>query len=309
MMRHQTALAHVRRQAGVTLVELVLVIVIGAIVATTVALFIKPAIDAYVGSKQRADMSDQADTALRRMLRDVRRAVPNSIRVPSDQCFELVPAVSGGRYRMAPDNANDAAACNPQPLPPTAPSASCSAWVDTAQSTMAFDTLSPLSTTPSAGDWVVINNQNGNDVYAGTNRSAISSVAAPSASTMGYLRITMSSMQVSPGYTGGRFLTVSNNEQSVFYICSGADGTVNSNGDGKGTLYRLVRSFNAAYPTACPATAGATVLATKVRTCSFVYDPNQGATQQSGFLWMDLEIARNNETAHMAVGAHVMNVP
>ncbi|HEX5355612.1 MAG TPA: prepilin-type N-terminal cleavage/methylation domain-containing protein [Aquabacterium sp.] len=296
-------------QRGVTLVELVLVIMIGAIIATTVSLFIKPAIDAYTGSRLRADMSDQADTSLRRMLRDVRRAVPNSIRVPSDQCFELVPVVSGGRYRMAPDNVNDAAACNPQPTPPTAPPASCSAWVDTSQTTMAFDTLSPMSTTPSTGDWVVINNQNGNDVYTGANRSAITAVSTPSSSTQGYKRITMSTMQVSSGYAGGRFLTVSNNEQSVFYICSGADGTLNSNGDGKGTLYRLVRSFTSAYPTSCPSTAGAVALATKVKSCSFIYDPNQGATQQSGFLWMDLEIARNNETAHMAVGAHVMNVP
>lgn len=296
-------------QRGVTLVELVLVIMIGAIMAATVSLFIRPAIDAYTGTRLRADMSDQADTALRRMLRDVRRAVPNSIRVPSAQCFELVPVVSGGRYRMAPDNVNDAGSCNPQPTPPTAPSAACSAWVDTAQTTMAFDTLSPLSTDPSAGDWVVINNQNGNDVYTGINRSAITSVASPSSSTQGYKRITMSTMQVSPGYSGGRFLTVANSEQSVFYICSGADGTLNSNGDGKGTLYRLVRSFTSAYPTSCPSTAGAVALATRVKSCSFVYDPNQGATQQSGFLWMDVELARNNETAHMAVGAHVMNVP
>jgi MSHA biogenesis protein MshO len=40
-----------------------------------------------------------------------------------------------------------------------------------------------------------------------------------------------------------------------------------------------------------------------------VYDANQGATQQSGFMWMDIEMARNNESAHMAVGAHVVNVP
>lgn len=297
------------RQHGVTLVELILVIMIGAIVATSVSLFIKPAIDAYTGTRLRADMSDQADTSLRRMLRDVRRAVPNSIRVPSDQCFELVPVVSGGRYRMAPDNVNDAVSCNPQPTPPTAPPSTCSAWVDTSQTTMAFDTLSVMSVTPSTGDWVVINNQNGNDVYTGANRSAISAVTTPSPSSQGYKRITMSTLQVSPGYAGGRFLTVSNSEQSVFYICSGADGTLNSNGDGKGTLYRLVRSFTSAYPTSCPSTAGAVALATKVKSCSFIYDPNQGATQQSGFLWMDLEIARNNETAHMAVGAHVMNVP
>lgn len=298
-----------RRQHGFTLVELILVIVITAIVAASVSFFIKPAIDSYTDSRLRADIADQADTSLRRMLRDVRRSVPNSLRVPSDQCFEVVPAVAGGRYRMGPDNVNDAAACNPQPVPPAAPVATCSAWVDTSQQTLAFDTLSQLSTTPAVGDWVVINNQNGNDVYSGANRSAISAVGATNSSTQGYTRITMSALQVSPGYTGGRFQTVSNSEQSVFYICSGANGALDSHGDGQGTLYRLVRSFTSAYPAACPSTAGAVVLATRVKSCSFIYDPNQGATQQSGFLWMDIEIARNNETSHVAVGAHVVNVP
>lgn len=290
------------RQRGATLVELVLVIVIGAVVAATVSTFIRPAIDAYVGTRLRADMSDQADTALRRMLRDVRRAVPNSLRVPSDQCFELVPVVSGGRYRMGPDSANDGGGCTAQS------GGACSAWVDPSQATTVFDVMSSLSTVPSAGDWVVINNQSGNDVYTGANRSAIVSVATPT-STQGYHRITISSLQVPAGYANGRFQTISNSEQSVFYICSGADGTLDSSGNGKGTLYRLVRSFNATYPTACPSTAGAVALATRVKSCSFIYDPNQGATQQNGFLWMDLELARNSETAHMAVGAHVMNLP
>ena len=67
--------------------------------------------------------------------------------------------------------------------------------------------------------------------------------------------------------------------------------------------------FNSAYPNACPSTPSADVLATRVRSCSFVYDPNQGATQQSGFVWMELELARNAETAHLTIGAHVANGP
>jgi MSHA biogenesis protein MshO len=159
------------------------------------------------------------------------------------------------------------------------------------------------------GDWVVINNQNGNDVYVdGVNRSQITAVDTPSG-THGHLRLSINALQVSPGYNGGRFQVVKNGAQSVFYICSGADGTVDANGNGKGTLYRLVRNFTATYPTECPATAGAVALATNVKSCSFVYDPNQGATLQSGFLWMELSLTRSNETANLAVGAHVMNVP
>jgi MSHA biogenesis protein MshO len=294
------------RQHGVTLVELVIVIMLAGIVAATLTVFLKPAIDSFTDMRARADLADQSDTALRRMLRDVRRAVPNSLRVPSSSCFELVPIVSGGRYRMGPDVANEAG-CTPSDNGVTS---TCAAWVDPSQSTTTFDVLSSMSVTPSANDWVVINNQNGNDVYTGANTRQISGTpAAPPTTTKGTLRITMSSpMQVSPGYTGGRFQTISNNEQSVFYICSGAAYN-SATGNGSGTLYRLVRPFNAAYPTSCPSTAGAVVLATNVQACTFVYDPNQGGTQQSGFLSMTLELARNKESAKMVMGAHVMNVP
>lgn len=278
-------------QLGFTLVELILVLVITTIIGASVAVFLRPAINAYTDTRVRAGLSDMADTALRRMVRDIRQAVPNSIRAPSSNCFELVPATTGGRYRMGPDAANTAA------------------YVDPSQPTTSFDVLSTLSATPAVGDFVVINNQNGNDVYAGTNRAAITGVSTPAA-TSGTMRIAMSGgLQVSPGYSGGRFLVVSSAQQSVFYVCSGADGTLDANGNGKGTLYRIKRNFTATYPSACPSTTGGDVLATRVRTCTFVYTPNQGATQQSGFLWMLLALAANRETAAESQGAHVTNAP
>jgi MSHA biogenesis protein MshO len=289
---------------GFTLIELIVVIVVTSIVATGMAVFLRPALDAHRNTRLRAELSDQADTALRRMVRDVRASVPNSIRIPSPQCFEMVPTVSGARYRLGPDVVNDSTVgC--------VASATCAAWVDPASATQlqVFDTLTTLSKTPEVGDWVVINNQIGNDVYEGNNRSAITGLATPSASTQGKLRITLNPMTVSGGYSGGRFLVVDKDEQAVFYICSGADGTLDSQGNGKGTLYRLKRNFNATYPASCPATTGADVMATRVRSCTFVYDPNQGATQQNGFLWLNIDLARSNENASLSMGAHVMNAP
>ena len=289
------------RQRGFTIVELVIVIVITGIIAASLTVFFRPAVDSYLSSRSRADLTDQADTALRRMVRDVRVAVPNSIRTPGDQCFELIPTSTGGRYRRGPDTVNDAATCT---------STTCSAPLDTTQATTVFDVLSPLSSTPAVGDWVVVGNQNPGDVYAGTNRGAITAaVSAPANAAFGRHRITVASTQFPIGYDGGRFSIVPNAQRAVFYVCSGADGTLDATGNGKGTLYRLMRDFNPVYPTACPSTAAADVLATRVRSCSFVYDPNQGATQQNGFVWMQLEVARNGEAAHMAMGAHVSNAP
>lgn len=292
------------RQGGFTLLELVIVIVITSVIAVTVALVVRPSIAAYNAVKGRADLIDQADLSLRRIVKDVRMAVPNSLRSPTSQCFEVIPASTGGRYRMAPDAANDS------PSGCSAPTNTCAAPLDTTQSTTQFDSFSTLSPLPVAGDFVVVNNQNGNDVYEGLNRSAITDIITPAVS-QGKHRLSINAIQFSQGYDGGRFLVVPNAQKAVFYVCAGTDsGTLDANGDGKGSLYRLKNyGFNATSPTVCPSVAGADVLATKVKSCTFVYNPNQGATQQSGFLMMDIEIARNNETAHLVMGAHVSNVP
>jgi MSHA biogenesis protein MshO len=279
-----------RCSGGFTLVELVIVLVLMTIIGASVAVFVRPAIDAYTDTRDRATLGDMGDTALRRMVRDIRAAVPNSLRTPSEACFELVPAVAGGRFRMGPNTANDAQ------------------WVDTSQATTGFDVLSALARTPVTGDFLVINNQNGNDVYIGTNRATISSVATPLAS-QGKLRLSMSSsLQVSPGYDGGRFQVISQSERSVFYVCK--DAGLSTNGQtGTGVLWRVRRDFNATYPTDCPSGSSGTVLARNISRCRFVYDPNKGATQQSGFVYLELDLTRNGETATLMHGAHVLNVP
>lgn len=50
-------------------------------------------------------------------------------------------------------------------------------------------------------------------------------------------------------------------------------------------------------------------MAANLRSCRLLYDPNQGATQQSGFVSIQLEPTRANATASLVVGAHVANTP
>lgn len=305
------------RSRGFTIVELVIVIVITGIIAATATIFFKPAIDSYFDARRRASLTDMADTALRRMGRDVRFAVPNSVRTPDDQCFELIPASAGGRYRRASDTVNDVPAPVGSSLP-CPPSATCSAPLNVSQPATVFDSLSPLATAPAVNDWVVVGNQNTNDVYAdigSANRAQISAVAVPARATDGFHRITFVSTQFPSGYDGNRFVIVQNAQKAAFYSCVGADGTVNAQGNGKGTLYRFSNyGFVATYPGACPIPSVAPypagdILARRVRSCTFVYDPNQGATQQSGFVWMQLELTEANETVSLSFGAHVDNVP
>lgn len=289
------------RTRGFTLVELIMVIMITGILAASLTVFLKPAIDSYFDTRRRADLTDMADTALRRMSQDIRSAVPNSVRSVSTTCFQLVPTIAGGRYRMASDTVNDA----PPPLPcDPLVSATCSAPLDGSQATKVFDVLSPMATVPAVGDWVVIGNQNAGDVYTGTNRAKINAIPVPpTRASDGLHRIVLTAATQFPiGYDGGRFVVVPKATQTVFYTCHGR------------TLYRgFVNSLTSVFTqladqTACT-DAGGAVVATDVENCSFVYDPNQGATQQSGFVWMRLELSRSGESATLAHGVHVDNVP
>lgn len=277
---------------GFTLVELVVVIVITGILAAALTVFLKPTIDGYFDTRRRADLTDMADTALRRMAKDIRSAVPNSVRSVSASCFQLVPTTAGGRYRMASDTVNDT-----PPLPCT-PGPNCSAPLDVTRATTVFDVLSPLATTPAAGDWVVIDNQNADDVYIGSNRAQVGAAPTTPRTSDGLSRITVASTQFPSGYDGGRFVIVPNAEPTVFYSCVGS------------TLYRTVAPFAADQGATCALTTGA-VVAKDVADCSFVYDPNQGATQQSGFVWMRLEMGRAGSGENFALnhGVHVDNVP
>lgn len=277
-----------------------MVILITGILAASATVFFKPVVDSYFDTRRRAELTDLADSALRTMARDIRSAVPNSVRAPAGNCFELVPTSAGGRFRAGPDPVNDVGCTG------VGAASTCSAPLDVTQPASVFDSLSQLSSAPAVGDWVVIDNQNGGDVYAGTNRAAITAFANLGG-YRGYHRISIASTQFPSGYDGNRFAIVPANggNAAVFYLCAGA-GT-DARGNGTGTLYRIPAAFAAAAG-ACPAPAGA-VVATRISNCTFSYDPNQGATQQSGFVWMQLQLAEANETVSLAYGVHVDNAP
>lgn len=97
------------RSGGFTLIELVITIVLTGIVVGFVATFITAPVKGYTDQVRRAELVDRADGTLRRMRRDIHRALPNSIRVTSSGArvaLELLGTVDGVRYRAAPPPAD-----------------------------------------------------------------------------------------------------------------------------------------------------------------------------------------------------------
>ncbi|AXS79722.1 type II secretion system protein J [Dechloromonas sp. HYN0024] len=262
---------------GFSLIELIIVIMLMGIMAASVTIFFQPAVVSFIDARRRADMTDAADTALRRMAQDIRRAVPNSLNLIAPvfgagnpaACFQIVPTVGGGRYRTDIDTAIPGA----------------DALNESSPAPFRMEILAVQGTPPAVGDSVVINNQNAADVYNGPSRAAITALGPP---------LTLASNPTVSGYMGGRFQVVSALEPSVIYTCSG------------GTLTRTVLPAFAAPAAACG--AAGVLVADNIAGCTFTYG-TAGAT--NGLLTMTLIMTNpaNQESITLGYAVHVDNAP
>ena len=270
------------RQSGFTLIEAIMVMTITAVLAAGVAVFLRKPIDGYMDLARRTELSDIADTAVRRMSRDLHVALPNSVRLPSPQCMEFLPTINGGRYRAEIDGSGGGNVFT------------------TASPVSTLDVLGDLSAAPANGDFVVIYNLGivGADAYA----------AADNRTTVVGAGTTVSSIALSPkqfllASPGNRFHVLSGAEQAVSYVCTqGMAG-----GNGTGILYRAsAYGINAA--STCPVTnANTPILAQNISSCSFSY--SSGATERSGLVAIRLGITKSNETVNIYQDVHINNVP
>ncbi len=288
---------------GFTLVEMIIVIVITGIIGSMVAIFLRAPVQGYADSARRAEMTDIADTALRRIGRDVRAAVPNSLRLPAaavadSSYFEFIPTRDGGRYRVTDIGAGG-----------------CGASGNDLDFTIA-DTCFEIVGAPisfALNDQIVIGSRqsDGNQPYqlvtaATSVRRAIPAAGAGNNRTF----VTMTSTVKLPDSAeleGHRFEVVPADQLAVTYACINMQGgALNANGDGQGTLsrYQAYGFYAVQRAPAALGVAGA-ILANNVSDCHFAYDTGNAHS----LLSVRLTITRGGESVNLYDEIHVNNIP
>ena len=263
---------------GFTLVEMIVVIVITGILGAAVAVFIRRPVESYMDASRRAEMTDTADTALRRITRDVRTALPNSIRVTTVgnvTYLEYLQTSGGGRYRAETD------------------STGAGNILSFVAADASFDVIGTMPALAAGNSIVVYNLSSAGAIanaYSGDNRAAYSSNTATT--------ITLSAAKLFPYQSPGkRFQVV---EYPVTYACDPLPA-------GAGVLRRY---WNYAIASSQPTPPGGSnaLLASNITGCSFTYTAS-GPTARTGVLALNLQISQGGETVWLFQQAQVSNVP
>ena len=256
------AMAAQRNQRGATLIELIMVIAMFGVIASVASVFIKAPIDAYVDSARRAALTDAADTAMRRMARDIRKALPNSARIPDSQCLEFIPTKTAGRYRALVDAS------------PTSDILNIGA-LDSSFNMLGHNEDRPADQQIEAGDRVALYNLGvfGANAYTGDNTSLVSGVVKDSNEKEDTILIAAKKFLLASG--GKRFYVIPAGEQVVGYVCNG-NGT-DAHGTGTGTLRRYIATLPGANSCTLPVidqnnVTSVSIMASNVASCNFVHN-------------------------------------
>jgi len=300
-----------RNAAGFTLVEMIVVIVITGIIGGMVAMFLRTPVQQYMDVARRAEMTDIADTALRRLSRDLRVALPNSVRVTTNGgtvFLEYLETIGGGRYNLGtlPVDCLNTGNCTRL----TTLGNLVNGTAGAASLTMPNGNIIPATAR------VVLYNQYSNSgadcssqnpsVYCVADNGGaplLGSVVNGVNVEEDQINFAAHTFLPAGGSPQNRFLLIS---QPVTYACtpSGILG-------GTLTRYRGY-AMQAVQPTALATlssvNAGA-VLAGNIGTvCNFTYQ-NNVVSQRAGLVTVNLSITRDGETVTLYHATHVSNQP
>jgi MSHA biogenesis protein MshO len=305
------------RVGGITLIEMVVAMIILGIIGGLTIYFFYPVVQS-VDIAGRARLTDTADNALQRIGREVRLALPNSVRtatyVAGNQEFvEFLPVRTAGRYRSQGGGGTTGVDCTDNVGQPASDQLSFDGIVDTC-----FKTIGMPADLPSVNDWLVLNNYGagyaGQNAYATAgvlNRRLISAVANEATR----VRIDFTSgtaldrtLHDSPGK---RFFVVFRNVDSglpeaVTYECNRNTGQL---------LRRwryTIEPTQSSPPVFAGVNAASAEIARDVTACNFDYQPN-GVGAQIGLLTLRLTLSRtlsgSVQTVSLYHSVHVHNVP
>jgi MSHA biogenesis protein MshO len=281
------------RMSGMTLIELVIVIVLSAIVVSFMSRLIVIPINAFTAQKQRAQLGDAADSAMRFMARDLRSALPNSVRTSvngSVTALEMLATVDGARYQDNGPLSNAGLS-----LDFTMPDAGFSTTVPFSQITLPYS---------SSNSYLAIYNIG----VPGANAYALANVMTPAGTTITITAgatanaqlVTLNpAFQFSFGSPGKRVYLVSG---PLSYLCDTSSGLVTRY---SGYTVSATQPVSAAALIAAGASSG--VVATNATGCQFTYA--SGTSQRVGMATLVLQLGSNGQMVQLLQQTHLVNAP
>ena len=305
MSRQRAPMRRAAGRTGFTLIELVIVLVLTGILSVGLGNLLQRPINAYGDLSRRAELVSLANLAMQRMARDLRSALPNSIRVSGGgRVLELLHTTGGARYRLDP-GINDPG--GPNQTDHTAEEDWLSFGGDASWNVLGrFRNFSFAYGTPlPVGTRIAI--------YPASDTiwSQAALDTSPGAITPGGSRITLENdvdedqilLDASHQFTfespERRLFIV---DTPITYLCDPADGS----------FWRVSRyTVTGSQPTdrtLAPLAAGQVDRAVdRVESCSFSYVP--GTATRSGLVTAELVLAAGGERVRLLQQIHVTNAP